>query len=164
MQTLGNIIQNEIEDAFENETSPFGERWKPLSAVTAFSYHGGGGIKNLAKGAKASFIKSGKRQSKPFLNKFEAGGTKKILRDTGALADRWVTKIDNNQVSVSNNIKKNGFAYGLTHQYGANNAFGRGIKIPARPFLPVDKSGHLPNRAKRAIEDATIEFIMQKLK
>ena len=164
MQTLGNILQNEIEDAFENETSPFGERWKPLSAITAFSYHGGGGIKNLTKGRQASFIKSGKRQSKPFLNKFGAGGTKKILRDTGALADRWVTKADKNKASVSNKTQFHFFKYGLTHQYGTNNAFGRGIKIPARPFLPVDKSGHLPSRTKQAIEDATIEFIINKLK
>lgn len=164
MQTLGNILQNEVEDAFENETSPFGERWKPLSAITAFSYHGGGGIKNLTKGRQASFIKSGKRQSKPFLNKFGAGGSKKILRDTGALADRWITKADKNKVSVSNNVQFHFFKYGLTHQFGTNNAFGRGIKIPARPFLPVDKSGRLPDKTKRAIEDATIEFITERLK
>ena len=133
MQTLGNILQNEIEDAFENETSPFGQKWAAL---------------------KPSTLKQKTRQGKG----------SKILRSEGYLADRWITKADSDQVSVSNNIKKNGFAYGLTHQFGTNNAFGRGVKIPARPFLPVDKSGRLPNRTKRAIEDATIDFIVEKLK
>ena len=37
MQTLGNILQNEIEASFENESSPFGQKWKPLSSVTVLA-------------------------------------------------------------------------------------------------------------------------------
>lgn len=128
MQTLGNILQNEIEDAFENETSPFGQKWAALKPGT---------LKQKTKQGKGS----------------------KILRSEGYLADRWVTKADNDRASVSNNIKKNGFAYGLTHQFGTNNAFGRGIKIPARPFLPVSKKGTLPSKTKKAIRGTIIEFI-----
>lgn len=159
MQTLGNILQNEIEASFENESSPFGQKWKPLSSVTVLAYYGGGGIKNLKKGNQASFIKNGKRQSKQFLKKFGAGGSKRILRQTGALADKWITKASNQSASVSNNASAGGFPYGLTHQFGTKSAFGKGISIPARPFLPVDKSGNLPGRVKDVVKKVVIKFV-----
>lgn len=34
MQTLGNILQNKIEDSFENESSPFGRKWQALKPST----------------------------------------------------------------------------------------------------------------------------------
>ncbi|ERJ25062.1 phage virion morphogenesis protein, putative [Campylobacter concisus UNSWCS] len=134
MQTLGNILQNKIEDSFENESSPFGQKWQAL---------------------KPSTIRQKQRRGKS-LN---------ILRSDGNLADRWIVKADDKKATVSNNTNKNGFAYGLVHQFGTNKAGrSKNVRIAARPFLPVDKSGHLPNRTKQAIEDATIEFMVEKLK
>ena len=134
MQTLGNILQNEIEASFENESSPFGQKWQALKPST---------IRQKQKLGKSS----------------------NILRSDGNLADKWIVKADDKKATVSNNTNKNGFAYGLVHQFGSNKAGrSKSVKIPARPFLPVDKSGHLPNRTKQAIEDATIEFMVEKLK
>ncbi|WP_462112346.1 phage virion morphogenesis protein [Campylobacter concisus] len=134
MQTLGNILQNEIEASFENESSPFGQKWQALKPST---------IRQKQKLGKSS----------------------NILRSDGNLADKWIVKADDKKATVSNNTNKNGFAYGLVHQFGTNKAGrSKNVRIAARPFLPVDKSGHLLNRTKQAIEDATIEFIINKLK
>lgn len=134
MQTLGNILQNEIKASFENESSPFGQKWQALKPST---------IRQKQKLGKSS----------------------NILRSDGNLADKWIVKADDKKATVSNNTNKNGFAYGLVHQFGTNKAGrSKNVRIAARPFLPVDKSGHLPNRTKQAIEDATIEFIINKLK
>ncbi|WP_103596222.1 phage virion morphogenesis protein [Campylobacter concisus] len=134
MQTLGNILQNEIEASFENESSPFGQKWQALKPST---------IRQKQKLGKSS----------------------NILRSDGNLADKWIVKADDKKATVSNNTNKNGFAYGLVHQFGTNKAGrSKNVRIAARPFLPVDKSGHLPNRTKQAIEDATIEFMVEKLK
>lgn len=134
MQTLGNILQNEIEASFENESSPFGRKWQALKPST---------IRQKQKLGKSS----------------------NILRSDGNLADKWIVKADDKKATVSNNTNKNSFAYGLVHQFGTNKAGrSKNVRIAARPFLPVDKSGHLPNRTKQAIEDATIEFIINKLK
>ncbi len=134
MQTLGNILQNEIEASFENESSPFGQKWQALKPST---------IRQKQKLGKSS----------------------NILRWDGNLADKWIVKADDKKATVSNNTNKNGFAYGLVHQFGTNKAGrSKNVRIAARPFLPVDKSGHLPNRTKQAIEDATIEFMVEKLK
>lgn len=129
MQTLGNILQNEIEASFENESSPFGQKWQAL---------------------KPSTIKQKQRRGKS-LN---------ILRSDGNLADRWIVKADDKKATVSNNTNKNGFAYGLVHQFGSNKA-GRShnIKIPARAFLPVDKNRNLPKDLEDVIKKEITKFI-----
>lgn len=134
MQTLGNILQNEIEDSFENESSPFGQKWQAL---------------------KPSTIKQKQRRGKS-LN---------ILRSDGNLADRWIVKADDKKATVSNNTNKNGFAYGLVHQFGTNKVGrSKNIKIPARPFLPVDKSGNLPSRVKDVVKKVVIKFVEDSFK
>lgn len=134
MQTLGNILQNEIEASFENESSPFGQKWQAL---------------------KPSTIKQKQRHGKS-LN---------ILRSDGNLADRWIVKADDKKATVSNNTNKNGFAYGLVHQFGTNKAGrSKNVRIAARPFLPTDKSGNLAPKTKQAIKNEVIDFIKKALK
>ena len=134
MQTLGNILQNEIEASFENESSPFGQKWQAL---------------------KPSTIKQKQRHGKS-LN---------ILRSDGNLADKWIVKADDKKATVSNNTNKNGFAYGLVHQFGTNKAGrSKNVKIPARPFLPVDRSGNLPGRVKDVVKKVVIKFVEDSFK
>ena len=127
MQTLGNILQNKIEASFENESSPFGQKWQALKPST---------IRQKQKLGKSS----------------------NILRWDGNLADKWIVKADDKKTTVSNN--KNGFAYGLVHQFGSNKA-GRShnIKIPARAFLPVDKNRNLPKDLEDVIKKVITKFI-----
>ena len=119
--TIGNMISNSIEFAFENQKSPFGKSWKPLKQST------------LAQ-------------------KVKRGGSERILRDSGHLADNWHIASDNKSVTVSNNSSCKGFAYGLSHQFGANAERGGKSKIPARPFLPVDSNGELEPNLKENIK------------
>ena len=129
MQTLGNILQNEIEDSFENESSPFGQKWQALKPST---------IRQKQKLGKSS----------------------NILRSDGNLADKWIVKADDKKATVSNNIKKNGFAYGLVHQFGTNKAGrSKNVRIAARPFLPVDKNRNLPKDLEDVIKKVVIKFI-----
>lgn len=129
MHTIGNIIANSIEDSFEDEKSPFGEKWAAL---------------------KPSTVAQKKRKGK----------SDKILRRDGYLADKWVVDATSKRVIVSNNSKHKGFAYGLVHQFGTHKA-GRGKStfIPARPFLPVSKSGKLQRDIQKIIKTEMIKFI-----
>ena len=134
MQTLGNILQNEIEASFENESSSFGQKWQALKPRT---------IRQKQKLGKSS----------------------NILRSDGNLADKWIVKADDKRATVSNNTNKNGFAYGLVHQFGSNKAGrGKNVKIPARPFLPVDRSGNLPGRVKDVVKNVVIKFVEDSFK
>lgn len=154
LNTVGGMIKNSVEESFENETSPFGQRWKPLSSVTAFANFGGGGIKNVKRGRQNAYYKNGKKQKKSFLSVFGAGGSRKILVLSGALAGHWVVRASAKSVTVSNNSSSGGFAYGLTHQFGTTRAGKhKKINIPARPFLPIDSSGNLEPKLAKDIND-----------
>lgn len=130
--TIGNMISNSIEFAFENQKSPFGQNWKPLKQST------------LAQ-------------------KVKRGGSERILRDSGHLADNWHIASDNKSVTVSNNSSHKGFAYGLAHQFGANAGRGHKSKIPARPFLPVDENGKLEPNLEENIKRFLAAEIASKL-
>ena len=84
--------------------------------------------------------------------KIKRGGSERILRDSGHLADNWHIASDNKSVTVSNNSSCKSFAYGLSHQFGANAERGGKSKIPARPFLPVDSNGELEPNLKENIK------------
>ena len=76
------------------------------------------------------------------------------------MADKWIVKADDKRATVSNNTNKNGFAYGLVHQFGTNKAGrSKSVKIPARPFLPVDRGGRLPSRTEEVIKRIVINFV-----
>nr|DAN35050.1 MAG TPA: virion morphogenesis protein [Caudoviricetes sp.] len=134
MRTLGNILRNETEDSFENESSPFGQKWQALKPST---------IRQKQKLGKSS----------------------NILRSDGNLADKWIVKADDKRATVSNNTNKNGFAYGLVHQFGTNKAGrSKSVKIPARPFLPVNRGGKLPSRTKEVVKRIVINFVDSNFK
>lgn len=162
LNTVGGMVKNSVMESFENETSPFGQRWKPLSSVTAFANFGGG-IKNVKRGRQNAYYKNGKKQKKSFLSVFGAGGSRRILVLSGALAGRWVVRASAKSVTVSNNSSSGGFAYGLTHQFGTARAGKhRNVHIPARPFLPVDGSGNLESRLAKDINDYLKEEIIKE--
>ena len=162
LNTVGGMIKNSVEESFENETSPFGQRWKPLSSVTAFANFGGG-IKNVKRGRQNAYYKNGKKQKKSFLSVFGAGGSRRILVLSGALAGHWVVRAGAKSVTVSNNSSSGGFAYGITHQFGTARAGKhRNVHIPARPFLPMDGSGNLEPRLAKDINDYLKEEIIKE--
>ena len=150
---IGEKVRTRIELSFERERSPFGQAWTPLSANTAIAYMRKSGA---PKGARA--------RNRVFLAKFGAGGSKKILRVTGHLAELWSVDPSETSVTISNNSSNEGFPYGLTHQFGSHNGWGRGIYIPARPFLPIDKSGTLLPSLQKDIESYLIREIEKAVK
>ncbi|QKF64572.1 phage virion morphogenesis protein [Campylobacter corcagiensis] len=137
LKAVGEMVRTSIDESFESEKSPFGKRWKPISATTAFNYAGG---------KRKSYYKNGKSQKKGFLQKYGIHGDKKLLYESGNLRTSWGVKADNKSVVVESYAKggKQNFPYGLTHQFGSKG-------IPPRPFLPIDSSGNLEPNLKRDI-------------
>lgn len=131
MHTIGNMVKNKIDYSFEHETSPYNQKWSPISYKTALKY------------AKGKAFTKKKRHTKAFLDKFGTFESKKILRLSGHLADNWEVDEDSNKVIISNNSSNKGFAYGLTHQFGSKK-----LNIPARPFLLVKENNLEPTLKK----------------
>jgi phage gpG-like protein len=146
MNTIGNMVQNKIEESFEKEQSPWGEKWKPLKIV---SFHLG---YTIGKG-KNTHTKKGK-QTADFLRYTQ---NKKILRESGDLSDRWLAHADASSVTVASNVKsQKGYPYGAVHQWGSK-------RVHARRFFPVDESGRLESGLQKQIEDYLDKKIEQAI-
>jgi phage virion morphogenesis protein len=121
MHTIGNMIKNEIEESFENQSSPFGTKWKDLKDATKIS---------KKKRNKSSLIlrSDGDLQDKWIVK-----------------ADNDSVEVFGSGKSAS------GYEYGKVHQWGSTKPSGRGSGIVARPFLPITKNGELLPRVESNI-------------
>lgn len=134
MKTVGNMVYNVTMESFENERSPFGEKWKSLSDST--------------KKAKEGYSYSTKKAKK---------GKGKILRLSGDLEDKWNIKATSTQVEITGNTEsEKGYAYGAVHQWGSK-------RVEARKFLPIDDTGYLEDNLKNAIEDMLLSEALKRL-
>ncbi len=134
MKTLGLILQNEIEDSFENEKSPFGEQWKPLAPGT---------LRNKLKKGKSDRIL--RREG----NLADRWITK---------ADKDKATVSNN-IKAKGFAYGLAHQFGTTKAGRNCNTF-----IPARPFLPIDANGKLASHTEDTIKDEVIKFIDNTLR
>lgn len=86
--TVGNMVKNSITESFQNESSPFGEKWTPLKIAT---------IKTKARRGESSKI-------------LRASG---VLADTWI-----VEADDKGIMVSGNAKSSKGYAYGYVHQFG----------------------------------------------
>ncbi|WP_265820941.1 phage virion morphogenesis protein [Geovibrio ferrireducens] len=136
---VGNMVRNDIEQAFEREQSPFGQRWQPLAVFTVLA-----GVRGRLTGKKG-------RETKQTHNYLQG---RKILTASGQLGMSFTVKADSDSVTVGTNK-----VYARIHHFGGKAGRGRRTSIPARPFLPVSKSGQLEPSLQKGI----IRYIERKL-
>ena len=79
----------------------------------------------------------------------------KILFSSGEMQGSLYQKSTKDTAIVGLNAVSNGFQYPLTHQFGTDNAWGRGIVVDARPFLPIDINGNI----YEGVEEELIEIV-----
>ena len=129
MHTIGNIIANSIEDSFEDEKSPFGEKWAAL---------------------KPSTVAQKKRKGK---------SDKILRRDGYLADKWVVDATSKRVIVSNNSKHKGfayGLVHQFgTRKAGR----GKSTFIPARPFLPVSKGGKLQSRLQKIIKTQMINFI-----
>lgn len=123
LNNIGEALINSTQARFETETDPEGRRWPQNADSTLIKYlrRRGGLTKKRTltqKGAKAL-------------------GAKKILRDSGYLADFLRPQVDGDTLLVGTDRK-----YGAMQQFGGTKAQWPHLwgDIPARPFLGLSTS------------------------
>lgn len=125
MAHIANALQNSTSEAFERETSPFGEKWQDLSPST--------------------------------LKKHK--GLKKKLVDKGKLVNSIHTTYDSQSAKIGSNV-----VYARIHQFGGKTGRNHKAIIPARPFLPINTKGEIPEDLHDEINDLVLEYVLQSLK
>lgn len=122
MEDIARALRNHTEDAFDNERSPFGAAWEELAESTI------------------------ERREK------ERHWPGPILQITGQLAGSISSAAGADWASVGVGKAVGDKGYGAIHQFGGLSSMAPGpAAIPARPFLPVDRDGNLPETVRAEI-------------
>lgn len=116
---------------FEDQKGPDGQPWKPLSADTILARLGG---------TRRTYTK-GMKFRKGVAAKI---GALKILQDKGRLKASITWRAASDRVEIGSNL-----VYAAIQQLGGQA--GRGVTIPARPFLGIDDSDK--NEIGRIVEN-----------
>lgn len=120
-------LEHTTQESFEKETSPFGDKWTPLS-------------KQTLKHKKGSKILT---ESSILQNSINS---RTKLQQTKTSTQGSASGI----VSIGTNLE-----YAPIHQFGGKAGRGLKVNIPERPFLPV-KDNEIPNDLKEDIKEAIL--------
>lgn len=91
--------------------------------------------------------------------KLKKGKPNKLLFQEGDLQDRFIYHIEEKGIAIGTNANNDGYSYPAVHQFGTDNAWGRGIKVPARAFMPITLDGRLYDDVEKELEEIVIDFI-----
>jgi len=94
---------------------------------------------------------------KPNKKKPKNNSSKKILIDSGILRGSFTVDADDNEVSVGTNV-----VYAAIHHFGGKAGRNRGVKIPARPFMPIDSGGNMPSDLVSEIMEYLADELMEE--
>ena len=147
---IGSSLVDEIKRGFSEGRSPYGLPWQRLSWVTMTRRMGG---------EKKIFTKTGKIKASKVR---EAAAGFQPLLDTGKLRNSITYRLFGQggvEVGTADYEKK-----ALMHQFGSVKGWGRGIKIPARPFLPIqggssDGTAVLPEAWRQQVLDILLDHL-----
>lgn len=140
---LGEDMVSRIHRRFDSSSGPDGTAWAPNAPATLASFSAG-----LSKG---HFKKSGdlnkKGQAAVAGKKPLIGKTKDLSRQIGYTATSGSLAVFSTPV------------YAAIQQFGGQAGRGHKVRIPARPFMPVQADGTLYPAEQRLLVDALSEFL-----
>jgi phage gpG-like protein len=150
LQVIGEGVIERTRRRFETSTAPDGAPWKPNSVATLAMLAGRlGGQKSKVK-KDGSLNARGQRQ---------LAGKKPLICESQDLRRQFTLQASDASLTV-----------GSTPQYAAIQQFGGttgalswvpGKKIPARPFLPVQKDGTLYPQEQVTVMKALNDFLLE---
>lgn len=143
LQALGDDMAERTKQRFDSQTAPDGSAWKPLSPVTLGLFAGG-----LGKSYRKKDGNLNKRGHQA------VAGKRILIGESGDLSRQIFAKADPNSLTLSASP-----VYAAIHQFGGQAGRGLKVKIPARPFMPVDASGQLDPTEQRFVLDTLQEFL-----
>lgn len=148
LQAIGEDLMERTKERFGTSTGPDGQRWKPNAVSTIQA------MIARSSQSKGFYLKDGKTLSKKAQTSLSG---KKVLVDTGSLAQQFHVSASANSVTVGNSMK-----YAAIHQFGGQAGKGKKTTIPARPFLPIKSDGSLYPQEQIKILDALNAYLAGK--
>ena len=151
MRDIGGLLEKETDDNFRAQGRP---HWKPLSQATILNRLMGKDREGRSKGISSVLRKDGDLRASA-KRKLEGGLA--ILQDTGALRSIRAHS-DRDSVTIGSVLE-----YAAIHQFGGMAGRGKKVRIPARPFIPVDRDGNLSPEAERGVLAAIYDHLAESV-
>lgn len=152
MRDIGGLLEKETNDNFRAQGRP---PWPQLSQATILNRLMGKTKDGKSKGIASVLTKAGNLRASA-KRKLEGGLA--ILQDTGVLRDSIRAHPGRDSVTVGSVLE-----YAAIHQFGGMAGRGKKVRIPARPFLPVDKDGNLSPEAERGVLAAIYDHLAESV-
>lgn len=153
MRDIGGLLEKETNDNFRAQGRP---PWPPLSQATILNRLMGKTKDGKSKGIASILRRDG--DLRPAAKRKLEGGLA-ILQDSGDLRDSIEAHYPSPASIVIGSSKK----YAAIHQFGGMAGRGKKVRIPARPFLPVDKDGNLSPEAERGVLAAIYDHLAESV-
>lgn len=161
MRDIGGLLEKETNDNFRAQGRP---PWPPLSQATILNRLMGKTKDGKSKGIASILRKDG--DLRPAAKRKLEGGLA-ILQDTGVLRGSIRVYSEKNSVTIgAARVKTKAgtpMEYAAIHQFGGMAGRGKKVRIPARPFLPVDKDGNLSSEAERGVLAAIYDHLAESV-
>lgn len=90
--------------------------------------------------------------------------TSGLLRRSNKLYDSVQKHSDMNSATISAGGGSKAANYARIHQYGGMAGKNRKVKIPARPYMPIDKDGNLQNEAVDGLHQVTMTYLRRSFR
>lgn len=87
-----------------------------------------------------------------------------LLRRSNSLYDSIQTFSDMNSATISAGGGNQSGAYARIQHFGGMAGKNRKVKIPARPYLPIDKDGNLQNEAVEGLHQVTMTYLQRSFR
>lgn len=161
MRDIGGLLEKETNDNFRAQGRP---PWPQLSQATILNRLMGKTKDGKSKGIASILRKDG--DLRPAAKRKLEGGLA-ILQDTGVLRGSIRVYSEKNSVTIgAARVKTKAgtpMEYAAIHQFGGMAGRGKKVRIPARPFLPVDKDGNLSSEAERGVLAAIYDHLAESV-
>ena len=161
MRDIGGLLEKETDDNFRAQGRP---AWPPLSQATILNRLMGKTRDGKSRGIAGILRKDG--DLRPAARRKLEGGLA-ILQDTGVLRGSIRVYSDSDSVTIgAARVKTKAgtpMEYAAIHQFGGMAGRNRKVRIPARPFLPVDRDGNLSPEAERGVLAAIYDHLAESV-
>lgn len=87
-----------------------------------------------------------------------------LLRRSNSLYNSIQTHSDVNSATISAGGGNQSGAYAAIQQFGGKAGRGRKVKIPARPYLPIDADGNLQDEAAQGLNQVLIAYLSRSFR
>lgn len=87
-----------------------------------------------------------------------------LLRRSNSLYNSIQTISDVNSATISAGGGNDSWKYAAIHQYGGMAGRGRKVRIPARPYLPIDAGGNLQTEAADGVHQVLMAYLRRSFR